>query len=88
MRPETEHAYNNANYIERLMIAFWVHDGWDRLWPWTMIPKWLAPRYDWRQLSNSGWDQGVAHGFLRSHWLRHNPRAGSVSRDEAAKTRL
>lgn len=51
MRPETQHAYHNAtNYIERLMIALWVHDGWDQLWPWTMIPKWLAPRYDWRQL--------------------------------------
>lgn len=48
MRSETLAIFEseNTDYVERLMIAFYVRDGWDRLWPWTGVPSWLWPRYD------------------------------------------
>ena len=48
MRSETRAVYEDGttDYIERLMIAFYVRDGWDRMWPWTNVPRWLWPRYD------------------------------------------
>lgn len=64
MRAETQAAFEDesADYIERLMIAFYVRDGWDRMWPWGNVPAWLWPRYDPTQLRQ------MASALERAAW--------------------
>lgn len=43
IRPETFEAYEKADFIERVYIRLWIIEGWDKYYPWTNVPAWLAP---------------------------------------------
>ena len=45
MRAETRLVYEVATAETKLLIYFYVKDGWDYYWPYADRPQWLWDRY-------------------------------------------